>query len=400
VDTGNEMDGTPCSGGACCGGTCASCSLPEHSSPTCTGTTCAFVCDAKYTACTAGGVATCLDLKTDAANCGACGHQCDKGVSCSAGFCEPVIVLMGSPIGSVISLTTDGADVYWVNQVTAVPDNAVYQVSISGGTPIQISPISPTGPAVNVGISGSTIAYTIDWGSEQVQLFTATKGSANSGAELFEFAYAYPPLAMTNQGTTFYEASGEGTGYVISQASLGSDIGGLAVFTSPTPATPGSTMAAASNAVFWTDVTAGTVDFYNSASENSGTVSTGQTGPQSLTTDGTYLYWMSGPAATATLQRAGAHPASQTVTKVASVEGHAWSNVQTVASDGSNVYWADTVAGSTGIYTKPVSGGSPVLRAASLGGFPSYLAASGGYLVWFEPDTSGTTGTLRAVLLP
>jgi hypothetical protein len=402
TETGEATDLIPCTGGgSCCGGTCASCTTPAHGSPKCSGTSCEFTCDMNYTACPTSSPTSCADLTDDSSNCGACGHACASGVTCSAGFCEPTTVLSGSPIGSVKSLVTDGTDVYWVNHIISSSEDAVYQVSIGGGSAIEISPTSPTGPAINVGVTGSTIAYTLNWGGEQVQFFTATKGSANSGALLFVLEYGDTPISMTNAGTTFFASvDDDGAGYSISEAAL-TDTGGTVEFTSSGTALTGSTMAAASNAVFWTETTSGDVDYYNLAfAGTNGTLATGQSSPQSLTTDGSYLYWLSGSAASASLASAAAHPATQTVTTlVPTVSGTSWSTVQTVASDGKNVYWADTVAGVSGIYTVPITGGTPVLRAAQSTGFPSYLSTSGGYLVWFEPNTS-TSGLIRAAALP
>ena len=85
--------------------------------------------------------------------------------------------------------------------------------------------------------------------------------------------------------------------------------------------------------------------------------------------------------------------------KVALVSAATFTNAQTVASDGTNLYWADTVGGVSPASTRcPWRAGARMARrATSLGGFPSYLTVGGGYLVWFEP---GTPATLRAALLP
>lgn len=322
----------------------------------------------------------------------------------------------GSPLGTVKSLACDGTNVYWVNAPGSGGDATVYQVSLSGGSPIPLSPQDPTGPAVNVGVSGTTVAYTIDWGGEQVQLFSATEGAANSGAELLVFFYGAQPAAMVNQGTTFYAAvNASSTEYDIVQTTLS----GSSATTLVPSATgqPGGTMATASNAVFWSDVVNDEIGFYTTADPNmmTGNVSTGETGAQSLTTDGAYLYWVVGPASSPALRKAAAHPAPQTASTLASVSGQTWSGVQMVASSGTNIYWGDRVNGVSGIYTVPVTGGTPQLRAAALSTAssaapPANLAICGNSLVWFEagvasadggaPTDGGVTGVIRAAPLP
>ncbi len=64
-------------------------------------------------ACTGGQTAcgtACVDLQTDAANCGACGHDC-LGGSCKAGLCSPM------PVGpdGVEALVVDGGSVYFMS---------------------------------------------------------------------------------------------------------------------------------------------------------------------------------------------------------------------------------------------------------------------------------------------
>jgi hypothetical protein len=361
-------------------------------------------CTAPKTACTVAGVTSCVTLATDTSNCGACGHACGPGVTCSGGFCQPTNVFTGAPLGTVTSLACDSANIYWVNNGGTSGDASVYEVSLtSGGGAIDLSPAATTGPAVNVGVSGSTVGYTLNWGGEQVQFFTATGGAAGSGSEFLVFVYGGQPLAMANQGSTFYAAvSASSTEYDIATATLGSSTATTVV--SQVVGQPGSTMAAAANAAFWTDVAGNTVSFYTAADPNmmTGNVAMAETGAQNLTTDGAFLYWVSGPALGASLRKAAAHPAPQTVTTVASVNGMTWSGTATVASDGTNIYWADVVTGVTGIYTVPVAGGgTPALLAPMASAFPSNLAVCGTSLVWVEQGgTSGAAAVIRAAPLP
>jgi hypothetical protein len=359
-------------------------------------------CTAPKTSCTTGGVASCVDTKTDSNNCGTCGHACATGVTCSGGYCQPTTVLSGSPLGTVKSLACDATHVYWVNSVMGVADDLVYQADIAGGGAIDLSPTNSTGPAVNVGVSGSTVAYTLNWGGEQVQLFTATEGAAGSASELMVFEYATEPQAMTNAGSTFYSANfSNNGGYDIVQTTLSSTSG--TTLASITTGQAGRTMATASNAAFWTDVTANTVNFYTAQNPNMmmGTVATSEAGAQNLTTDGNFLYWVSGPASGASLRKAAAHATSQSVTTVASVSGETWEGVATIASDGTNVYWGDTTSsGTTGIFTVPVAGGTPTLLAPMSVALPTNLAVCGTSLVWVEQGGSGgAAAVIRAAQL-
>ena len=101
-------DGTACQiGGICCGGACVDpntdhancggCGKACSAITVCTGGTCqrkvtlpqptvagATLCGAGQTDCGGGN---CVDLATDAANCGACGNACAAGQVCFGGTC-------------------------------------------------------------------------------------------------------------------------------------------------------------------------------------------------------------------------------------------------------------------------------------------------------------------------
>jgi hypothetical protein len=82
-----------------CGGACvdvrvdaAHCGACDHACPdgqVCSGGACALECEAPLVACDAGGALACKAIRTDPANCGACGVACPAGQVCADGACAP-----------------------------------------------------------------------------------------------------------------------------------------------------------------------------------------------------------------------------------------------------------------------------------------------------------------------
>ena len=85
-------------------GVCANaCTAPANATATCVSGTCGFECTQGLTAC--GGA--CVDLVTDVTNCGTCGNACDDGNECTTNSCS-----LGSceyPTNVGAACTVDGA---------------------------------------------------------------------------------------------------------------------------------------------------------------------------------------------------------------------------------------------------------------------------------------------------
>jgi hypothetical protein len=135
-----------------CGASCTPCPVPPQSDgATCDGMACGFVCSAGFTQCGSA----CLDLQSDGANCGSCGHDC-LGGACNAGVCQPVVLVSGPSL--VHALAVDAQSLYFTSD--GFPSGSVQKMSLSGGavTTLVSGVATPQGIAVD-----ATFVY---WASE------------------------------------------------------------------------------------------------------------------------------------------------------------------------------------------------------------------------------------------
>lgn len=121
-------------------------------------------CEAPMLPC-AGG---CVDITTEDDHCGACGHDCGDGATCSNGLCGPIEVTVHSGTGLRPNSLNDGGNfIFW-----ALP-NRIERLSKSGGSVLTtVFPASPRAFVIAEGPSaGQTdVIYTEAVGPRRIAI--------------------------------------------------------------------------------------------------------------------------------------------------------------------------------------------------------------------------------------
>jgi hypothetical protein len=133
-----------------CGKECGT----ANGTPKCTAGVCSITCSSGYDDCNGKNADGCeVNLKTDAHNCGSCGHDCGGG-SCSNGYCTAW--LLAQETDAPRRITQYGDTVYWTLS------DAIRRVSKSGGAVTSVQ----TGLTNAVDLAAdATMVYWIETGS-------------------------------------------------------------------------------------------------------------------------------------------------------------------------------------------------------------------------------------------
>ena len=354
--------GGGCSGGAQCGGAgiCA--------------------CSAGQEAC----AANCVDIQTNAAHCGACGHDCQGG-PCNAGKCQ--IVTLANTEANVNGMVVDATGVTWT---MGTAGGGVRRCAKDGTAKVTLQ---TGGPAFGPSSSGTDVFW-----SYATKIWRCTLPSCGTGAVAIATSATYPVATAFDPGEGRVYWANEGTP-ASAAGSIGSiKLGASASESSVAGPLPFPTVLLISNGfLYWTNY--GT--FSNgSAYDNNGRVSRAPLGvgkaeetvvpfdpthtfePLALAVSGTTIFW----------GRDGATPLFAKVgAGTPIVFDDRGMGVTAIAADATNVYWAvSSLSGSDGkILTCPVSGcplSGPTILAQNLG-LPSVVALDATAIYW------GTSGS-------
>jgi hypothetical protein len=377
-----------------CGGCGKPCAMPANGAATCSasdaGFACGVSCNANFTHCGS----SCVDLQSEAKNCGSCGHDC-LGGTCASGSCQPWVVtqtsassIFGWPNGVNIIrglIASDGKYVAWVDAT------GVLEVPVLGGTAVNLAPSAQAGGGSfgSLVMASGHVAWNMTDSTNGFSVWTATEGVQSSGnvsASTGSGTTGGPlsDLALDPTGTSAYFIDDPVTNG--SQAALYKcDMGGktcsaLQPVAASLTSAPNSVIVVGSQ-LYWTDSANGSI--WRADDSPFGTPSaviTGQTyAPYFLVADSAYLYWAGmGSQGDFTLSRAPLANLNPTTAKVLLTA--TTGKMTVMAVDGTNLYF-DGFSASTLDYV-PIAGGAPArsLPAAN----PFALAVAGGAIYWLD----------------
>ncbi len=348
--------------------------------------------------CTSGTTqcgAACVNLQSDPASCGRCGHGCAGGM-CAGGVCQPTTLATPAQGTQMYGIAVDGAHVFFTNRFGNggggnANDTGVFQLNASGAaqTPTAVAtwvtPSSPAAAPFDLAVNGTNVY----WTNYQGSIWKGAVGGGSAPASVYaapDFSLYVNRLATNPAGTHLFASLDDGTPMMkrvldcapscTAVYSLASSAGRQVV-----------SVAADGSYVYWAEsgapgrvhrlaigATAGTmpVDLGN-----------GVATPTHVAVSGAYVYWSNDVGNIYRSPIAGASP------QLVVDSGY----VQDLAADGTNVYWAD--AGNTRLRYAPAAGGAAADLVPAAGD-PLRIALDATALYWIDK----TAGSIRKIALP
>jgi hypothetical protein len=341
-------------------------------------------CEAGLTACGAA----CVELGSNGASCGRCGHDCGGGI-CTGGVCQPYTLASG--VDAPRALTVVGSTVYFTTHATSGSVSACSTGGCGSSPTILTSGVQQ---GAGIAVSGSTI------------FFAAYGNSGDAGATLGNGVFACSiggcvagtplasspgnPVGVTTDGTLVYWNDST-LGQILSCAVGG--CGGAPTVVTGGLSSPwyGVSVDATRAHVYWTDRGAGTVGSCDlpACAKGVQTLAANLSGPYDLALDATSVYFTSYDPSD---PRNAASGSVQGCAVAGCSSGHTTFAAQAVtpsgiAVDGAGIYWANNGDGTVAYC--PTSGcpsGGPTLLANQQGG-PFLVALDTAFVYW--TNTSG-----------
>ena len=140
----------------------------------------------------------CVDLASDDANCGACGHACAATSACARGVCGPApTIVVPKPVAcGEMRLVAAGDTLYW----TDTAGGAVMAMPAAGGTPAPLSGSETKAPTL-LTVTGSTIFW--------LDGKTIRKMAGDVISDVYTNLDDVNGLAVSDDGATVYFSTGQ-----------------------------------------------------------------------------------------------------------------------------------------------------------------------------------------------
>jgi hypothetical protein len=324
----------------------------------------------------AGG-SSCGDTRSDAHNCGRCGHDCLGGL-CSASACEPAALV--PPGVSPWGLAQDATYLYWTDSNTnslertdkttgatdvlnhgttffptqvVLDDSGIYWGDATGvwrcpttgcslNPPVLVASNDAADQALVVSLAVDTAS--VFWVEGTGYVFTAAKGGTNLSATRLWAASAGSKALTTgvaSDGTEVYFTATDGwLRTVPADGGATQNVGALNSY--------GSFGVAVDDVnVYWavSDPSHGLIEEApKSAVSPTTALASGQFAPRFVATDGTNVYWVADGSSAAGMGDAGTTEAVLGCSRASCAPttlGSGYSSVQAIVGDDSAVYWTD-----------------------------------------------------------
>jgi hypothetical protein len=331
----------------------------------------AVACAAGHAAC----AGACVDLASDAQNCGACGHVCSPG-ACSGGACEPW-ELNSTASGPFAS---DGTALVW----PAILSNGVEPLEVavdgSASTAIALGPLS-TDTIIDVAIAGPFVYWTSCDGSSTT-LWQGREGHPGSAASVVTVAGRGQGLAVDSSAAYAYFHTLVGTTAILHRCDVAGATGTCTILTTFSSTQPGR-IGVDDTAVYWTDPGNGLVSRYALADGTASTLASGQRNPVAIALDANEVYWIASIVNDAGGDGFAVNAGSKSGGS-ARVIATGQSPATALATDGTNVY----VGTDAVVESVPIAGGTPVTLSTATP-TPIDFTYAAGALYWASAEAPG-----------